>query len=69
MQLPDVRNTIKDERNNVTYHVMAYRQLAQAEMVQSVRLFHAQPKIRRRKTPLKNKVITILTVHGASPGL
>ena len=63
MQIPDVRNTIRDEDNNVTYHVMAYRDLTREEMIVSVRHFLAQPKNRRRKTPLKNKVVTILTSH------
>ena len=64
MQMPHVRNTIRDEDNNVTYHVMAYRDLTREEMIVSVRYFLTQPKNRRRKTPLKNKVVTILTSHG-----
>lgn len=69
MQPPDVRTSIKDEENNVTYHVLAYRKLSRAELVQSVRAYHAQPKQRRRKKPLKNAQITIITIHGATPGL
>jgi len=66
MPMPDVATSIKDERHNVTYCVLAYRSLTQAEMVLSIRQFHAQPKIRRRRTPLKNQTITIITVHGAT---
>lgn len=69
MQMPDVRTSIKDEKNNVVYHVLAYRKLSRAELVQSVRAYHAQPKVRRRKKPLRNTEITIITIHGASPGL
>jgi hypothetical protein len=69
MLAPDIRNTIVDKPNKVTYHILAYRRLTTAEMVQSVQMFLSQPKQRRRKTPLRNKVITILTIHGAAPGL
>ncbi len=59
MQMPDVRNTLRDEKHTCE------------EMLSGVRLYHyhAQPKVRRRKTPLRNLTITILTVHGATPNL
>jgi hypothetical protein len=69
MQMPNVKSTITDPKNKVTYDVLAYRPLSYAELVQSVRAYHAQPKVRRRRTPLKNAMITIITIHGASPGL
>ena len=69
MPMPDLRRTIRDEKNNVTDHVMAYRPLTRGELIQSVRMLHAQPTIRRRKKPLKNEVFTILTVQGATTGL
>lgn len=69
MQMPNVKSTMKDPKNKVTYDVLAYRPLSYAELLQSVRAYHAQPKVRRRKAPLKNATITILTIHGASPGL
>ncbi len=68
MEAPNVRTSIRDEKNNVTYHVMAYRKLARAEVVQSVRAFQSQPKVRRKKH-VKNATITILTLHGATPEL
>ncbi|MGH7593272.1 MAG: hypothetical protein ACRELE_05410 [Gemmatimonadales bacterium] len=53
----------------MTYRFLAYRRLSRSEMVFGVRQFLAQPRVRRRKKRDRNKVITILTIHGASPGL
>ena len=69
LKAPDVRNTVRDEEHNVTYHIMAYRTLSKEEMILTVRQYLAQPRLRRRKTRERHKVITILTVHGASPNL
>ena len=64
MEQPNVRSSIRDEENNVTYHVMAYRELTRAELVGAVRMYRSQPRFRRRKTPEKNKIITIISVIG-----
>lgn len=64
MEQPNVRSTIRDEEHNMTYHVMAYRPLTREELIQSVRVYHSQPRFRRRKTPERNKVITIISVIG-----
>ena len=69
MKGPQIRNTVRDKKNNVTYHIMADRALSREEMLVAVGQYHAQPGVRRRKMPLRNKVITILTLFGASPGL
>jgi hypothetical protein len=69
MEMPRVKNTIRDGTNNVTYHVLAYRSLTKEELLLSVKRFHSQPKIHRRKTPLRNMVITIISILGATPGL
>lgn len=65
MQAPSIRHTRRDAGNNVTYHVMAYRRLSDVEVAQSIRLYMSQATVRRRKTRLRNKVITIMTVIGA----
>jgi len=64
MQEPNIRSSIRDEEHNMTYHVMAYRKLSREELVWQVRSYHSQPRFRRRKTPERNKVITILTIIG-----
>jgi hypothetical protein len=64
MEQPNVRSSIRDAENNVTYHVMGYRPLTRQELVQTVRVYLSQPRFRRRKTPQKNKIITIITVIG-----
>jgi hypothetical protein len=69
MQGPDVRSTLRDDANNMTYHVIAYRALSREELIRCVGQYHAQPSVRRRKTPLRNKVIEIHTIIGASPNL
>ena len=69
MQMPNVENILRDERHNVTYRVLAYRRLTRAELISSVGMFHAQPKNRRRKRPITDMEVTILTLHGANGGL
>lgn len=69
MEMPNVENILRDEQHNVTYRVLAYRRLTRQELLSSVGMFHAQPKNRRRKRPITDKEITILTLHGAFGGL
>ncbi len=69
MQGPDVRSTLRDDANNMTYHVVAYRALSREELLRCVRHYYAQLSVRRRKSPLRNKVIEIHTIIGASPNL
>jgi predicted membrane chloride channel (bestrophin family) len=64
--MPNVRNTIRDEARNLTFHILAYRTLRPAEMILMVRQWAAQ---QRRRKMLKNQQITILTTFGASPNL
>jgi hypothetical protein len=69
MEAPTVRNTVRDESHNVTYHIMAYRKLTRDEAFLTVRQYLAQPKVRRRKSRERDKVITIVTIHGATAGI
>lgn len=69
LEAPNVRNTIRDEEYNVTYHIMAYRQLSREEMIVTVRDYLSQPRIRRRKTRERNKTIVIVTIHGATANI
>jgi hypothetical protein len=64
MDLPSCKHTVRDEANNVTYHVMAYRRLTRAEVMQGVSFYLSQPQQRRRKKPVRDKVITIFSSIG-----
>jgi hypothetical protein len=64
MTNPNIRTTFLDERHTVTFHLMAYRQLTLQEAVDTVHVYRSQSHIRRRKTPERNKLITIMTVIG-----
>jgi hypothetical protein len=66
---PNVRNTAVDEESNVTYHIMAFRQMSREEVVGTIRQYLSQPSLRKRKKPERNKVITITTSYGLRPGL
>ena len=66
---PNVRNTAVDEENNVTYQIMAFRQMNREEVVGTIRQYLSQPSMRKRKKPERNKVITITTSYGLRPGL
>lgn len=65
MEGPHIPHPIRDAERNVTYVVMAYRELTRTEVVQMVRMHQARTK----KKPAKNSTVTILTVLGATPGL
>lgn len=65
MKAPNVQNTYRDDENNMTYHVLAYRKLTRDELLFYVSQYLSQPKIRRRKTPERDKTISISTSVGA----
>ena len=61
MESPRVQNSLVDPDNNVTYHVMAYRRLTEQELRMAVQYYLAN---RRRKSPDRNKTITIVSSLG-----
>jgi hypothetical protein len=65
MKKPDIRSTLRDEEHNMTYHVLAFRKLNELEMVETVKMYLAQPKIRRRRTPERNKTVTTHALMGS----
>jgi hypothetical protein len=65
MKTPDIRSTLRDEEHNMTYHVVAYRKLNELEMVETVKLYLAQPRILRRKTRERNKTVTTNALLGS----
>jgi hypothetical protein len=64
MQPPSVKSTMIDEDYKMTYQFMAYRPLNRQEMIQGIREYFAQPRIRRRKTRETGKTVTIITSIG-----
>jgi hypothetical protein len=64
MKEPIVCTTIRDEKNKVTYHVMAVRELTPAEAHQAVEVYKVEQRQCRRKMP-KDTTITIISVIGA----
>jgi hypothetical protein len=69
MREPDIETTGRDDQNNLTFRILAYRKLSDEEAAQIVANYLSQPKISRRKTPIRNQIITIKTVLGIAPGL
>jgi hypothetical protein len=65
MKNPDIRSTLRDEEHDMTYHVLAYRKLTELEMIETVKLYLAQPKILRRQTPERNKIVTTHALLGS----
>lgn len=62
MQLPNIRSTIKDPDSDVIFHVIAYRALSKAEMIEQVREFMSSNKRRRQIKP--GQTIKIFTIIG-----
>ena len=67
MKQPDFSKTVFDESASVTYHVMAYRELTDAEAVRMVKSY-LQDTI-PRKRPKRGSVVKIRTSLGCEPGL
>ena len=65
MKKPDIRSTLRDEKHNMTYHVVAYRTLSESEMIETVKLYLAQPRILRRKSHERNKTVTTNALLGS----
>jgi hypothetical protein len=65
MKKPDIRSTLRDEEHNMTYHVVAYRKLSELEMIETVKLYLAQPRILRRKTHERNKTVATNSLLGS----
>jgi hypothetical protein len=62
---PDIRSTLRDEEHNMTYHVVAYRKLNELEMIETIKMYLAQPKVLRRKSPERNKTVTTHALLGS----
>ncbi len=65
MNKPGIRSTLRDEEHNMTYHVVAYRKLSELEMIATVKMYLAQPRILRRKIRERNKTVTTLSLLGS----
>jgi hypothetical protein len=69
MKKPDILSILHDAEHNMTYHVLAYRKLSELEMVQTVKLYLAQPKILKRKAHERNKTVTTRSLMGSETAL
>jgi hypothetical protein len=63
MQLPPVKNAIRDEENKVTYEVLAYRELSYEELVMAIRVYNGQ---KRSKKKDRNCTVQIITMIGSA---
>jgi hypothetical protein len=65
MKKPGIRSTLHDAEHNMTYHVVAYRKLSELEMIETVKLYLAQPRILRRKIRERNMTVTTDSLLGS----
>lgn len=63
---PDVITELRDPAHNMRYRFVGYRKLSRPEVLYHLGQYLSQPRIRRRKHPERNKVITIMTIHGVT---
>ena len=61
MQQPNVENIMKDEKNDITFKVLACRKLSSDEIVESIRYYMSK---RKAKTIKRGSSITIMTITG-----
>jgi hypothetical protein len=65
---PSIITSLYDADYNVTYDVVACRQLTPDELRKAVQQFRDEPKIMQRKTPMRNRTIRIIThIGGKDP--
>jgi hypothetical protein len=64
MQLPDTRHVVRDEKRNITYTVMAYRQMSEAEVTATVYNFIA---MNRKKIKKNRSYVIYTTIGGRDP--
>lgn len=55
MQPPNEKYTLKNAESDVTYHVLAYRSLTRAEVVQAIRVYNSQ---RKRRAKIKRGAVS-----------
>lgn len=60
MEFPKVPNMMRDPKTNITYNVLAYRELSREEVVQAIRVFNSTQK----KRPKRNCQIDIISSIG-----
>ncbi len=60
MELPNIKNVLRDNSKNIRYEVFAYRALTKEELVLAVRQFNSSSK----KKPKKNSCVQITTLIG-----
>ena len=60
---PDITTAIKDPKTNITYEIMAYRKLTQAEAMSAIREFYAATAKSNR--PKSGSTVTIISTLGA----
>jgi hypothetical protein len=63
MQIPNVSNIARDDTNNITFNVLAFRQLSEQELIRSIRYFRTTKQGRKIK---KNTTYTIYSIIGAN---
>lgn len=61
MEQPTIKTTLHDPTRSIDFHVIAYRPLARAELIATVRAFMAQ---KRRPKLKRGQSITIVTIIG-----
>ena len=60
MKMPDVSNIAKDEERNITFNVVAYRRLSEAELVRSIRYFRSTKQGRKFQNNSTYRIVSII---------
>jgi hypothetical protein len=60
MQMPNVRNVLRDPTKQINYEVMAYRALSEQELLMAVRVYLSNTK--KSKRPKPGQTVTIYSV-------
>ncbi|MBI4997834.1 MAG: hypothetical protein HZC22_13270 [Rhodocyclales bacterium] len=61
MKQPTARTSMNDPRRGVTYHVVAYRSLTRAEMIDCISAYLSQ---KNHPKPKRGQAVTIITSIG-----
>lgn len=61
MEQPNIKTTITDEKNNITYTIFGYRKLTEQEANLAVRRYLSDKKT---KKPKQGQTVEIMTIIG-----
>jgi hypothetical protein len=69
VQEPNIKTIARFGRENVNFHIWAYRALTPEEVSHTIQDYFKQPSVRRKKKAEQNEIIVLKTRFGITENL